>query len=141
MQKKSISMLNLGICESVYVENSQRSVESLLFSIYLHIFRDLYRCCIWIVLCINTHTRSFSSVGKLNLYLKCKNSFMCICRKGTYVNNEETDNFNHFNFCDLVCSEVKSKLNDTNVYLSRENCVIIDDYWEKKIINEIDKIK
>lgn len=36
MQKKSISMLNLGICESVYVENLQRSVESLLFAIYLY---------------------------------------------------------------------------------------------------------
>lgn len=46
MQKKSISMLNLGICESVYVENWQRSVESFVVLSQNNISRDLYRCCL-----------------------------------------------------------------------------------------------
>lgn len=84
-KKKSISMLNLGICESVYVENWQRSVESFVVLSQNNISRDLYRCCLSLCsVCILKKSLFFlllSCVGKLNLYLMCKNSFMCISKK------------------------------------------------------------
>lgn len=94
-KKKSISMLNLGICESVYVENLQRSVESLLFAIYLYFGTYISVQCV----CV----KNIFECWKIKFIFEVQKFIHVHAWKGTFTQTQipstikETDNFNHFN--------------------------------------------